>query len=159
MFKFQKRQCAVSLGVCLPGMTTATTANVSVPWASIRRVAALQCQPDSFILPEGAKQRSASVLTSWRRSSLLNQEAHKKVLSLGSPCLPQFPPAWRLGKNNKGVSRTMAICEAEPALQSHGNPRSPSSLSRAPGASQLPWETRQAQCHLCSPACNSATSF
>lgn len=28
---------------------------------------------------------------------------------------PHFPPAWRLGKDNKGVSRTMAVCAAEPA--------------------------------------------
>lgn len=28
---------------------------------------------------------------------------------------PQLPPAWRLGKDNKGVWRTMAICEAESA--------------------------------------------
>lgn len=84
--------------------------------------------------PPGRSQEdgSASTLTSWRSSSLLNQEAHKKALSLGNPGLPRFPPAWCLGKNNKGVSRTMAICGAEPALQSHGNP-----LPQAPGASPV----------------------
>lgn len=36
---------------------------------------------------------------------------------------PHFPPAWRLGKDNKGVSRTMAVCELSLHQQSHGNPR------------------------------------
>lgn len=66
---------------------------------------------------QSPRRSQAEGSASRRSSSLLNQEAHKKALSLGNPCLLQFPPAWRLGKNNKGVSGTMSICEVQSALQ------------------------------------------
>lgn len=67
---------------------------------------------------------------------------------------PQFPPAWRLGKDNKGVSRTMPVCEAEPAPAESWEPQglSPSPpLTWCPGGQASSLVDQVALVAICTP--------
>lgn len=55
--------------------------------------------------------------------SQLNQEAHKKTLSLGNPCLPSFHPPGAWERTTKGCGEQWPSVKLSLHQGRHGNPR------------------------------------